>query len=319
PVDRQMYIAEDTGATLMITDHHTVVPSSVLTPVMRLNYDDLDGAELKDLSTCTNAESAAYVMYTSGSTGLPKGVMVSHRSIARVIVNNGYAQLGGDDRVAFATNPSFDPSTLDVWGPLLHGGRVVVINHDTYVDAHSLAAALDRHQVTSLSMSMALFNQYALIIGPALSRLKYLVCGGEQGLVETFSEILGLGGSVRLFNAYGPTETTVNATVYEVKNSDQIDRLPIGRPVSNTCAYVLDKHFSPVPIGVVGELYIGGPGVAIGYLNRPDLTAERFLPDPFSNTPGARMYRTGDLVRYLSDGNLVFMGRNDDQVKIRGF
>ncbi|KAF9162756.1 hypothetical protein BGX20_001603, partial [Mortierella sp. AD010] len=166
----------------------------------------------------------------------------------------------------------------------------------------------------------AIFRQYAFIIGPALAKLKSLICGGEQGTIESFSEVVRHRESVRLINAYGPTEATVNATTYEFKTtSSQLDRLPIGRPISNTKTYVLDKNCNPVPIGVVGELYIGGPGVANGYLNRPDLTAERFLPDPFSNVPGARMYKSGDMVRYLPDGNIVFMGRNDDQVKIRGF
>ncbi|KAG0007450.1 hypothetical protein BGZ81_004863, partial [Podila clonocystis] len=150
--------------------------------------------------------------------------------------------------------------------------------------------------------------------------LKYLLCGGEQVLIEACSEMLRHGGPVRLINSYGPTETTVNATTYAVTNAvRQLDRVPIGRPINNTRLYVLDRHCRPAAIGVVGELYIGGPGVANGYLNRPDLTAERFLPDPFSNMPDARMYKSGDLVRYLPDGNLVFLGRNDDQVKIRGF
>ncbi|KAF9341770.1 hypothetical protein BGX26_008607, partial [Mortierella sp. AD094] len=217
---------------------------------------------------------AAYVMYTSGSTGRPKGVMVSHQGIARLVINNGFTDIGPNDRVAFASNVSFDLSTFDVWSALLNGSCVVIIDYDTNLDAHRLAEALDRYQVTFLQLATALFHQYAFIIGPALSKLKYLMCAGEQALVGAFSEVLQHGSSIQLINAYGPTET-IHATAYTATGSNiQLDRLPIGRPISNTWTYVLDKYRNPVPIGVVGELYIGGPAVAIGYLNRPDLTAE---------------------------------------------
>lgn len=259
-------------------------------------------------------------MYTSGSTGLPKGVMVPHCGIARLVINNGYANIGPDDCVAFAANPAFDASTLEVWAPLLNGGRLVVIDADTFASPHLFAEALEQYRINTLWLTMTLFNQYVYTIGPALAKLKYLLCGGEQGNLETFAYLLKHGGPVHLINGYGPTETTTFAAVYEASKSlDKFERLPIGRPISNTRVYVLDKHCQPAPVGVVGELYIGGDGVANGYLNQPNLTAERFLPDPFCKCEGARMYRTGDLVRYLPDGYLVFMGRNDDQVKIRGF
>ncbi|KAF9308618.1 hypothetical protein BG003_010818, partial [Podila horticola] len=307
PVDRKAYMVADSGARLLVTDEATLVPDQIEAAVLRLGTN-----MAKDVQ--------AYVMYTSGSTGLPKGVMVSHRGIARLTINNGWFDVGPGDRVAFGSNTTFDLSTLDVWTPLLNGGCIVVFDQDTVLNAHQLEVALERHQVNALQLPTALFHQHAYIIGSALSRLKYLLFMGEQGLIEACTEVLRHGGPVRLFNEYGPTEATVNASMYEVTSAvKQLRRLPIGRPVGNTRLYVLDKHLAPLPIGVAGELHIGGPGVANGYLNRPELTAERFVPDPFSNVPGARMYRTGDLVRYLPDGDLVFLSRSDNQIKIRGY
>ncbi|KAF9367903.1 hypothetical protein CPB97_005171, partial [Podila verticillata] len=325
PVERQAYIASDSGAKLMITDENTHVPVQIQTPLLRLSADDNKPEDVKDTvdsSVHTSASNldTAYIMYTSGSTGRPKGVMVSHRGIANLAINNGFADFDSGDRVAFSSNPSFDPSTFEVWAPLLNGARIVIIDMDTFLDPHRLAEALIRHQVTFLHMTNALLHQYAFVIGDTLSNLKYLTGAAEQGSIKAYLAILQHSGPVRLINRYGPTETTVDATAYTATSAiDQLDRLPIGRPISNTRVYVLDKHRKPIPVGTVGELYIGGPSVANGYLNRPDLTAERFLPDPFSNVPGARMYKTGDLVRYLPDGNIIFMSRNDDQVKIRGF
>ncbi|KAF9574211.1 hypothetical protein EC968_007135 [Mortierella alpina] len=324
PADRQAYIAADSGARLLITDEHTTVTSLIETPIFRLRKRpaaETDKDKQEFALHAVAASDTAYVMYTSGSTGLPKGVMVSHRAIARLIFNNGYVDMNADGCMIYGSNPAFDASTAEVWAPLLHGGRMVIVDVDTYTDPHRLAAVLDRSKATVLSLTPALMNHYVSIIGPSLSRLEYLVSGGEQGNLPVYAALLRLGGPVRLVNAYGPTEVTTDTTTYEA-NADTIDnleRLPIGRPISNTQAYVLDKYRNPVPLGAVGELYIGGPGVATGYLNRPDLTAERFLIDPFSKTKGARMYKSGDLVRYLPDSNLIFIGRNDDQVKIRGF
>ncbi|KAF9950728.1 hypothetical protein BGZ72_007664, partial [Mortierella alpina] len=321
PADRLAYMAADCSAELLVTDEAAAVPVSIQAVLLRLkNHPWKDPEQHVMVSQKTSANDTAYVMYTSGSTGLPKGVMVPHRGIARLVINNGFAHINSDDSMALSINPTFDPSTFEVWAALLHGARLVVLDHDVITDARRLERALQRNNITVLVLPTALFHQIAGIIAPTLSRLRYIMSGGEQGSIEAFSSVIQQGGRVRLINGYGPTEVTAFTTAYAAAGTlGSMDRLPIGRPISNTQLYVLDKHRRPAPLGAVGELYIGGPGVATGYLNRPDLTAERFLIDPFSKTEGARMYKSGDMVRYLPDGNLIFMGRNDDQVKIRGF
>ncbi|KAF9990451.1 hypothetical protein BGZ79_004800, partial [Entomortierella chlamydospora] len=324
PIDRQSFIINDCEAQLLITDKNIKAPEEFHSITHRLDniYQDEIDLMAHDVDfnpTCSSLDTA-YVMYTSGSTGTPKGVIIPHRAIARLTINNSYIDIGSDDHVAFAANPAFDASTFEIWAPLLNGGRVVIIDTDSFTDSRRLSEIIDRHKVTTMFLTTVLFNQFVSSIGSSLAKLKNLLCGGEQENLESFNTLLQHGGPKHLIHCYGPTESTTFATTYEVKKVDvQQNRLPIGRPISNTKAYVLDERCQPVPLGVVGELYLGGDGVAKGYLNRPELTKERFVPDPFSTKADSRMYRTGDLVRHLPDGNLVFVSRNDHQVKIRGF
>ncbi|KAF9965831.1 hypothetical protein BGZ70_004005, partial [Mortierella alpina] len=322
PVDRQVFIVDDSTSRLLITNIEMEADTALDLPLLRIDIGELQcKEEYSGVITLTrSSQDIAYVMYTSDSTGRPKGVMVLHQGIARLVIDNGFAQIGPGDRVAFAANPAFDASTFEVWAPLLNGGCLVVIDSDTSAHPKRLEDALKRYHINTLWLTMTLFNQYVFSIGPALAKLKYLLCGGEQGHQETFAALLKHGGPQNLINGYGPTEATTFATTYNASRmQNQPDRLPIGRPIGSTYVYVLDKHGNLAPLGAIGELHIAGAGVAAGYHNRPELTAENFLPNPFSKTQGAYMYKSGDLVRYLPDGNLVFMGRNDDQVKIRGF
>ncbi|WP_370906529.1 AMP-binding protein [Ensifer sp. WSM1721] len=235
--------------------------------------------------------------------------------------NNGYAQFGSNDRVAWVGNPAFDISTLEVWAPLLHGSSLIVIPYTDALQPEVLRSLVQQHRIRVLHLTAGLFSQSADDLGPVLASLRLLLVGGDAVDVTAVARVLSQNRPQHLLHCYGPTETTTFATVCEITAIDATSRrrLPIGRPIANTRVYLLDGHGGPVPFGAVGELHIGGAGVARGYLNRPELTAERFLADPFGGEPDARMYKTGDLARYLPDGNLEFLGRNDEQVKIRGF
>ena len=318
PSERQAFMVEDCRAVALLTLSSEVIDY----PVSRIDLDrlKLNGQPTHNPNLLQSSESLAYIMYTSGSTGTPKGVMVPHRGIGRLVINNGYADFNPQDRVVFASNPAFDASTMDIWGPLLNGGRVVVIDHETLLDPNAFGRELSSSGATILFVTTALFNQYVQLIPQALKGLRILLCGGERGDPAAFRRLLAEAPALRIVHCYGPTETTTYATTFAVHDvAENAESVPIGGPISNTQVYVLDAHQQPVPMGVTGELYIGGQGVALGYLNRPDLTAEKFLRDPFSDRPGALLYRTGDLARWIAPGQLDCIGRNDDQVKIRGF
>ncbi|MBS9426318.1 non-ribosomal peptide synthetase, partial [Photorhabdus caribbeanensis] len=311
PDERKHWLMTDCSARLLLTD----IPVKLVDEIGAIRAEDYRNPDLPRSST-----ELAYIMYTSGSTGTPKGVMVSHRAVVRLVINNGYAEIGPDDRVAFEANPAFDASTFEVWAPLLNGGTLVVIDHATVLTPKEFAQALQTYRITVLWLSVGLFNRLAAELSPALPQLKILIVGGDVLDPHVIKQVLRDSPPQQLLNGYGPSEgTTFTATYRITALSSEVVRIPIGRPIANTRVYLLDANGQPVPLGAEGEIYIGGDGVACGYLNRPELTAERFLPDPFSDKPDARLYRTGDLARYLPDGNLEFLGRNDQQVKIRGF
>src|SRR5262249_16965102 len=203
--------------------------------------------------------------------------------IARLVKNGGYAEFGENDRVAFAANPAFDATTMEVWGPLLNGGSTVVIERDALLDPNRFARTLEDNGVTALFLTTAVFNQYSTAIPKTLAGLKYLMCGGERNEPSSFVRVLEQGGEGALVHCYGPTETTTFAITREVREVPEGTlTISLGGPISNTEIYILDSQGEPAPVGVTGELYIGGAGVAQGYLNRPELSAERFVPDPFS-------------------------------------
>jgi amino acid adenylation domain-containing protein len=261
----------------------------------------------------------AYVVYTSGSTGAPKGVEVRHRSVNRLVCRVDYVSLGPEEVLLHAAPLAFDASTFEIWGALLNGGRCAIYP-ESAIGAAALGRAIERFGVTTMFLTTALFNALVDEAPERLRPLRQILFGGERVSVKHVRRALEALRETRIVHVYGPTEVTTFATAHPVSPPLDPDAatIPIGRPIRETRALILDERLRLAPIGAVGELYLGGEGLARGYLGRPDLTAERFLPDPFG-PPGARLYRTGDLARWHGDGIVEFVGRADDQVKLRGF
>ncbi|WP_186124554.1 amino acid adenylation domain-containing protein [Burkholderia gladioli] len=327
PAERQAFMLADCGARCLLSLSGHAAPD--LAALQRIDIDAvLAGADAEAQpdapppAASAGGDQAAYIMYTSGSTGQPKGVIIAHRGINRLVVNNGYAEFAPSDRIAFTSNPAFDASTMEVWGALLHGACLVVVPHEALLSAPRLAELLQAERVNILHLVAGLLSSHADALAPVFPRLRYLLTGGDAADVRAVQRIMRNGAPQHLVHCYGPTESTTFATTYTLRAGDEpMERLPIGRPISNTRVYLLDRFGEPAPVGVPGELHVGGKGVALGYLNLDALSAERFVRDPFApaGDSAARMYRTGDLARYLPDGNIEYLGRNDDQVKIRGF
>lgn len=266
----------------------------------------------------SSPEHLAYVMYTSGSTGKPKGVAVTHRNVVRLVKNTNYASFSADEIFLQASTISFDASTFEIWGSLLNGARLVLLPAGT-PSLKELADAIRRQRVTSVWLTAGLFHLMVENHLEDLGGLRQLLAGGDVLSVPHVQKVVTRWPNCRLINGYGPTESTTFTCCYSIADLSRVNgSVPIGFPISNTSVYVLDRFMNPAPIGVPGELYIGGDGVARGYLDRPELTAGRFVADPFSKN-GGRLYRTGDLVRYRPKGEIEFIGRIDNQVKVRGF
>lgn len=317
PQERLGYMVEDSGSRIIVTTSDLLdrIPQNRRGLVCL----DCEWEEIcQEASTMLQSpalEDLAYVIYTSGSTGKPKGVEIFHRSLVNFLWSMRCKPGCSDQDVLLAvTTLSFDIAGLEVYLPLIVGGRVELVRREVAMDGRLLKKCLDEYRPSIMQATPATWR---MLIDAGWNGTSHLtaLCGGEALPRDLADQILARVGS--LWNMYGPTETTIWSAISKVEQGES--EIAIGRPIANTELYILDSSLHPVPIGVPGELYIGGDGLARGYRHRPELTAERFIPHPFSERPGARLYKTGDLARYRSDGQVVHLGRLDQQVKIRGF
>nr|QEO73623.1 phosphopantetheine-binding domain-containing pro [uncultured bacterium] len=321
PRERLAFMLEDARAPVLVTVEGLLkdLPESGARPVLLdLHRDEIQANPEENLDGGAGPDTLAYAIYTSGSTGRPKGIAVCHRNVVRLVRANHYADLGAGRVWLQAAPVSFDASTLEIWGSLLNGACLVLLP-SRVPSLTELGDTLDRHGVDSLWLTAGLFHQMVDGHLEGLRPLRQLLVGGDVLSVPHMRRALE-SLDCRVINGYGPTENTTFTTCHAMDHPGQAGSpIAIGRPIGSTTAYLLDADLRPAPIGVPGELYAGGDGVARGYLGRPDLTAERFVPDPFAARPGGRMYRTGDLAAYGPSGLIEFLGRNDHQVKVRGF
>ncbi|HRK37178.1 MAG TPA: amino acid adenylation domain-containing protein [Burkholderiaceae bacterium] len=318
PEDRLRFMFDDAQAKLVLTHASLSAKLPASWPRLAVDSPPENGWTPSSELPTIRPDDLAYVMYTSGSTGTPKGVEIPHRAIVRLVCGCRFMALNAETVMLHAAPLGFDASTLEIWGPLLNGGRCV-LHTEAIPTGPGLSAVIGQHQVGAAWLTAALFNAVVDDDPRHLGKLKELLIGGEALSVDHVTRFMRAAPQTALINGYGPTECTTFTATHSITTADTARRsIPIGRPITQTPLFVLNRRGEPVPRGVVGELYVGGLGVARGYLRRPELTAERFVSNRFTGGQGL-LYRTGDLVRYLADGAVEFIGRADTQVKIRGF
>jgi len=321
PAERLSFMLEDSKTEYILVSQATearVEKSGTCKVCLEADLADIIRQSEDDLSCTTGPDNLAYVIYTSGSTGNPKGVAVLHKGITRLVKDIDYAHLGPEEVFLQLTTIAFDVSAFEIYGSLLNGGKLVMMDSDRPSMA-DIGTKIEQYKVTSLCIAPETLQALLDECRHELLGLRQVLAAGDVlpvALAVRFRERLP---DCRLINAYGPTENSVYTTAYAVDSVSSDDRyVPIGRPIAADCVYILDKHLELLPVRIIGELYAAGDGVAREYLHNPKLTADRFVSNPFSTEPDSRLYKTGDLARYLPDGNIEFVGRADNQVKIRG-
>ncbi|KAK3817438.1 MAG: Non-ribosomal peptide synthetase module [Benniella sp.] len=327
PKERLGYILEDAAPTIALVDsmgRTTLIEASLhhqkdTASMTMIELDVPLSAPVEDPKALgLTSRHLAYIVYTSGSTGQPKGVMVEHQGVVNYILSRIHAfELDTNSRVLQFASLSFDMSLIDIFTALHSGASLHLLEDRVRLDRQALWGYIQEHSITQAVLPPAILQECKNC--PPLSMRLTLISAGEELPVTLLRTLQSLIPNGCIINEYGPTETTIVTTSWKSTRNFSGDIVPVGRPIANKRTYILDRNRRPVPRGAIGELYIGGVGVARGYLNRPALTSKAFLPDPFANDKKARMYKTGDLARYLPDGNIIFLGRNDHQVKIRGF
>ncbi|UFP96150.1 non-ribosomal peptide synthetase [Gloeobacter morelensis] len=316
PAERLTYLLTDAQVPVLLAQEHLapILPTSNARVLFFADADVQGPEDGENLSAEVSSAALACVMYTSGSTGNPKGVLVPHQAINRLVREPGYLHFHSEQVFLQFAPLCFDAATFEIWGPLLNGARLAIAPAGP-LGSSELAALITTHAVDTLWLSAGLFRVMVDEQLPVLRSLSHLLAGGDAVSLAHAERLLSSAGRCQLINGYGPTENTTFSCCHPL----ELGRgTPIGRPIGGTEAYILDSNGQPVPVGVAGELYLGGIGLARGYLNRAGLTAEKFVPHPYSERPGARLYRSGDLARFRVDGVIEYLGRTDDQVKIRG-
>lgn len=313
PKERIQFILEDSNPKVILT-YQTDVESCFT----KIRYHDIlaEGGSIPNI-VCGNPHDSAYIIYTSGTTGKPKGVIIEHKNVVRLVKNTNYITLNEKSVILQTGDISFDASTFEIWGALLNGGKLVLANKEILMTPKKLKKIIRQKKINSMFITTALFNQLVEYDSAIFSSLDYLLFGGEktsEEFVKVFLENEN-NKNVRIFNVYGPTEATTFSSYYEIKKGVYTEKTPIGRPIANSTCYIMDGE-KLCGIGVAGELCLGGDGIGRGYLNRPELSAEKFIKNPFGE---GSLYRSGDLAKWLDDGNIEYLGRIDEQVKIRGF
>jgi amino acid adenylation domain-containing protein/non-ribosomal peptide synthase protein (TIGR01720 family) len=320
PPQRLAFMIEDARAQIVLAERKWTELFSAMPMVKQVcAFDEVNQADATAVPVVSSPDNLAYILYTSGSTGQPKGVAVQHRAITRLVRYARYVDLHKQSCVLSAAPLTFDAATFEIWGPLLNGGRVVVLT-ETIPSAQLIQECVQRNGVDTAWLTSSLFNSIVDQSIEALRGIRQLLIGGEALSVAHVKRARQLLPEQSLINGYGPTECVTFSCTYDIPAHlpENLSSIPIGRPITDTQVYVLDKDLQPVPVGVLGELYIAGTAVARGYFRRGGLTAAHFVANPFG-APGSRMYATGDRVRYRADGTLQYQGRTDRQVKVRGF
>ncbi|MCA4900410.1 MAG: amino acid adenylation domain-containing protein [Cytophagales bacterium] len=317
PEERLKYMLDDANVNIVVANKF--VPENISkeyavfqTAVIQATHKQYQ----RNVGITRSPDDLAYVMYTSGTTGRPKGVMVTNRNVLRLVINSNFVILNNTTKVLLTGAMTFDATTFEIWGALLNGGSLTVVPENVVLDSDLLRTAIREFDINTMFITTTLFNYHAQEQPETFEGLRILMVGGEALSPFHIYKVKELLPKLQLINGYGPTENTTFSTAYSIVARHE-HNIPLGSPIGNSSVYILDAHHQPVPIGVPGELVVGGDGVALGYLNNDVLTTEKFIDNPYRL--GERMYKTGDLARWLPDGRVEFLGRLDDQVKIRGY
>ncbi len=324
PLERISYMLEDTGGKVVVSASRLkgLLPETAGLNVILLdkNHEQISSQSKENTKPGVTGKDLAYVIYTSGSTGRPKGVMIGQRSVTRLVKSTNYLQIDSSDTILSLSNFSFDGSVFDIFGALLNGASMVILLKEAFLNLKQLSETIEKNDISAFFITTALFNSLVDSGHFNFEKLKCVLFGGEQVSLGHVKKFKAQKTATKLLHVYGPTENTTFSSYYEVEEIDETSvTIPIGYPIANTTIYILDKDQKLQPIGVVGEICVGGAGLATGYLNRPELTEGKFVKNPFSTEENSKLYRTGDDGRWLPDGSVEFIGRMDDQVKIRGY